>query len=191
GHLLGEDTLLDAVRVLPAAAWLTYDARDDRLCHDRYWQLHVKNGASSNDILDRLADAFQKAVDRRVTGTKALGISLSGGLDSRTILAAIDHDRVPITSVSMGMAGSMDHRSAEQMASLANRSHRSCILDGRVLERFMQQLQKMVHLTDGHYLSQGIMQYTLPTYQELGIQVLMRGHAGELMHMDKAYSFSL
>src|SRR5262249_1507073 len=32
---------------------------------------------------------------------------------------------------------------------------------------------------------------TLPVYRDLGIEVLLRGHAGELMHMRKAYSFSL
>src|SRR5207249_7560868 len=32
---------------------------------------------------------------------------------------------------------------------------------------------------------------TLPIYRELGVEVLLRGHAGELMHMDKAYNFSL
>src|SRR5260370_23820361 len=31
----------------------------------------------------------------------------------------------------------------------------------------------------------------LPVYRDLGIEVLLRGHAGELMHMRKAYSFSL
>ena len=32
---------------------------------------------------------------------------------------------------------------------------------------------------------------TLPLYRELGIEVLLRGHAGELLHMDKAYNYSL
>jgi hypothetical protein len=32
---------------------------------------------------------------------------------------------------------------------------------------------------------------TLSLYRDLGIQVLLRGHAGELLHMDKAYNFSL
>src|SRR5262249_30691722 len=38
---------------------------------------------------------------------------------------------------------------------------------------------------------QCIVMPTLPMYRELGIEVLLRGHAGELMHMQKAYSFSL
>src|SRR5258708_2236096 len=49
----------------------------------------------------------------------------------------------------------------------------------------------MEHLTDGHYLSQCIVIPTLPLYRQLDIQVLLRGHAGELMHMEKAYNFSL
>ena len=49
----------------------------------------------------------------------------------------------------------------------------------------------MVHLTDGHYLSQCIVIPTLPVYRQLGIKVLLRGHAGELLHMGKAYNFSL
>jgi asparagine synthase (glutamine-hydrolysing) len=32
---------------------------------------------------------------------------------------------------------------------------------------------------------------TLPLYRELGVEALLRGHAGELMHMTKAYNFSL
>jgi asparagine synthase (glutamine-hydrolysing) len=32
---------------------------------------------------------------------------------------------------------------------------------------------------------------TLPVYRELGVEVLLRGHAGELLHMDKAYNYSL
>jgi hypothetical protein len=49
----------------------------------------------------------------------------------------------------------------------------------------------MVRLTDGHYLCQVIVMPTLPVYRELGIDALLRGHAGELMHMTKAYNFSL
>jgi asparagine synthase (glutamine-hydrolysing) len=194
GHLLNEDTLWDAVRLAPAAAWLTYDARLDRLECDRYWRLepqHTTNGATTAELLDRVTDTFERAVSRRVAGDTTLGISLSGGLDSRTILAMIDRDRVPVTTVSMGMAGSMDHQSAEKMAALAGCRHHSCVLDDRVLARFLEQLQATVHLTDGHLLSQGIMQYTLPDYRRLGIQTLLRGHAGELMHMDKAYNYSL
>jgi asparagine synthetase B (glutamine-hydrolysing) len=91
----------------------------------------------------------------------------------------------------MGVAGGLDHRCAQQMADLTNRNHHRAVLDSQFLARFPHHMQHMVHLTDGHYLDQCIVIPTLPKYRELGIEVLLRGHAGELMHMDKAYNFSL
>lgn len=194
GQLLAEDTLLEAVRLLPAATCLTYDAGQDRVTLERYWRLTAGPGPGpvvEADALDRLTHTFQHAVDRQTSGTHNLGISLSGGLDSRTILAAIETDCVPVTAVSMGMAGGIDHASAARMAALVGCRHQACLLDAQFLDQFEQHMRRMVHLTDGHYLSQCVIMPTLPVYRELGIEVLLRGHAGELLHMDKAYNFSL
>jgi asparagine synthase (glutamine-hydrolysing) len=192
GQLLGEDTLLEAVALLPAAGWLTYDVASGRLTLERYGRLAAGPAAdaATPDMLDRIGAAFQRAVDRRVQGTARLGLSLSGGLDSRTILAAIGPEH-PVTTVCLGMEGSIDHRSAEAMARLAGRPHHRYVLDTAFLARFEDHMRHMVHLTDGHYLCQCIVLPTLPLYRELGIEVLLRGHAGELLHMDKAYNFSL
>jgi asparagine synthase (glutamine-hydrolysing) len=194
GHLFGEDTLLEEVRLLPAAGWLIYDVRADRLTVERYWRLEPRtaaHGSSEERLLDEVDGAFRRAVERRVAGPGRLGLSLSGGLDARTILAVIDHERVPLTTVSLGMEGSIDHRSARALSDLSNRRHRAYLLNTDFLRQFEAHLRHMVHLTDGHYLSQCIIMPTLPVYRELGIDVLLRGHAGELMHMDKAYNFSL
>ncbi len=192
GQLLGEGTLLEGLKVLPAAAWLVYDVDQDRLTLERYWRPAAAQGAegSENEHLDRIDTAFKRAVDRRTAGNRRLGLSLSGGLDSRTILAAVDPDR-PLTCVSMGVEGSMDHGCAARMARLAARPHHSCYLSTEFLAQFEAHLRRMVHLTDGHYLSQCVVMPTLPVYRELGVEVLLRGHAGELMHMNKAYNFSL
>ena len=61
----------------------------------------------------------------------------------------------------------------------------------RSSSRFEEHLRQMVRLTDGQYLDQGIVLTTLPAYRDLGITTLLRGHAGELLHMRKAYAFSL
>jgi asparagine synthase (glutamine-hydrolysing) len=191
GQMLGVDTLLESVRLLPPAGWLTYEARDGRLSLDRYWRMApTPAGVSETEHLDRIDDAFKRSVDRRTGGSERLGLSLSGGLDARTILGAIDAGR-PVTTLTMGMEGSMDHRCAEEMARLARRPFHRFVLDAGFLSRFEEHLRRMVHLTDGHYLSQCIVMPTLPVYRELGVEVLLRGHAGELMHMTKAYNFSL
>lgn len=193
GQLLGEDTMLKEIRLLPAAGVLTYDLDRDALTVASYWTPPSRSQATVRteaEHLDRIADAFDQAVARCTSGSGYLGLSLSGGLDARTILGCIDPAR-PVTTVCMGMDGSMDHHCAEQMARLVGRPYYPVMLDDQFLAHFSQHLERMVHLTDGHYLSQCIVMPTLPVYRNLGIQVLLRGHAGELMHMTKAYNFSL
>jgi len=182
------------VHTLPAAGWLIYDGTHDQVTVERYRQLEGRpgfQGVSQAEILDRLDEAFKRAVDRCVTGNDHLGLSLSGGLDARAILGVIDHEQVPITTVTLGIDGSLDHRSSEQLAALTNRRHHSYTLNADFLAQFEKHMSRLVHLTDGHYLSQCITLPTLPLYRDLGIEVLLRGHAGELLHMAKAYSFSL
>jgi asparagine synthase (glutamine-hydrolysing) len=194
GQLLGEDTLLEAVAVLPAAGWLVYEPRADRVTLERYWRLEPADPdpVTRREVwLDRLDEAFHRAVERRVADSNRLGLSLSGGLDSRTILAAIDPARTPITTVSLGMEGSIDIRAAERMCALKGCSLHRYQLNGAFLKQFEGHLKWMVQLTDGHYLSQCVATPTLPVYRELNIEVLLRGHAGELMHLDKAYNYSL
>lgn len=194
GQLLGDDTLLEGVRLLPPGGVLTYDATTDTVEVDRYWRLAewaTNETYSRQEWLDRIDEQFARSVTRRVGGEGNLGIALSGGLDARTILAVIDHSKVPVKSVSLGVDGSLDHSSAAEMAGLVGCEHHRYVLNDRFLSRFDEHLRTMVHLTDGHYIDQCIVLPTLPLYRELGIDVLLRGHAGELMHMDKAYNFSL
>lgn len=193
GQLICEDTLYSGIKTVPAAGWLEYNQHTDQLVIDKYWRLAQTNNEpakSEREFLDRVDTAFGRAVKLQTCDSPALGISLSGGLDSRTILACIDQ-QVSIKSVSLGMAGSLDHRCAQRLARLSNCEHHCFLLDDTFLAHFEELMCRMVHLTDGHYLDQCIVLPTLPMYRELGIQVLLRGHAGELMHMDKAYNFSL
>lgn len=191
GQLLGEDTLVEAVKLLPAAGWLTYDVDRDHVSVERYWRFPVsKTIATEDEQLERIDEAFAASVGRCLSGPGQLGLSLSGGLDARTILGVADDD-VPLQTVCVGISGSMDHRSAAEMAGLTNRPHFACVLGDDFLARFEEHFRRMVRLTDGHYLSQCIVMPTLPIYRELGIEYLLRGHAGELMHMTKAYNFSL
>jgi asparagine synthase (glutamine-hydrolysing) len=191
GQLLGEDTLLEGVRLLPAAGWLTYEVGCGRPSLERYWRLRPQPAGvrTEAETLDRIDAAFTRAVERRTRGSERLGLSLSGGLDARTILGTIEPGRA-VTTVSLGIEGSLDLRSAEAMARLARQPFHRYVLNTAFLSRFEEHLRHMVHLTDGHYLSQCIVMPTLPLYRELGVQVLLRGHAGELMHMTKAYNFS-
>lgn len=194
GHYLRDDTSIAGIAVLPAAAWCVLDVKRASWTRSTYWSL--KEAASSaparrEELLEGIEAALAAAVDRCTQAAEGLGLSLSGGLDARTILGLVDTGRTPLTAVCLGMPGSLDHRASRQLAQLAGCPLHLCMLDADFLSRFGQHMQQMVALTDGQYLSQCIVMPTLPVYRELGIRSLLRGHAGELMHLTKAYNYSL
>lgn len=195
GQLIGHETFYESVKYIPPGAWFEFNQATGRLTEDRYWTLNEicakRSSYSEAKQLDLISDAFGEAVRRQTENTGHLGLSLSGGLDARTILAVIDHDTTPIKSVCLGVEGSLDHRCATKLAGLTNRDHHPFILSDQVVADYNKNLLETVRLTDGHYLDQGIVLPTLEFYRELGVQVLLRGHAGELMHFDKAYNYSL
>jgi asparagine synthase (glutamine-hydrolysing) len=191
GHLLGEDTLFDSVRAMPPASLVRFDGVSHGVAMSRYWRMTSAAPFSNEDeALSEVDACFGRAVERRTAGERSLGLSLSGGLDARTILAAVPRSR-RLTSISLGIRGSIDHRAASDLAQLAGARHHCHFLSEDFLAQFPSHLQTLVHLTDGHYLDQAVTVPTLPVYRELGIDVLLRGHAGELLHMDKAYAFSI
>jgi asparagine synthase (glutamine-hydrolysing) len=194
GQCLADDTLYESVRVVPAATSLTYDANHDVVELNRYWSTTEAGpslAAREFDQLEQIDAAFKAAVDRRTLSTENLGIALSGGLDARTILGVIDHRHVKLKTVCLGMVGSRDHRSSQELANIVKCAHHNHVLDDRFLAHFETHLRNMVRLTDGHYPSLCIIMPTLPVYRQLGIRVLLRGHGGELLHMQKAYNYSL
>jgi asparagine synthase (glutamine-hydrolysing) len=192
GQFFGDATLYDGITTVPAGSTLVYDAGDDRTRIESYVTRPVVelDGRDARELADEVGRRIAVAVERRTLGTRNLGLSLSGGLDGRTILAMVPGG-VPLTTVSLGVPGSIDHDSAARLAGLAGRQHHELILGDGFLARFEEYLRQMVDLTDGHYLDQGIVMTTLPEYRALGVRTLLRGHAGELMHMTKAYAFSL
>lgn len=194
GHYLSDDTSLTAVRVLPAAACSTWSAETGTWRSDTYhsWlEAYEQPSRSDQEWKEQIGEAFYRSVQSQTSHTPNLGLSLSGGLDARSILAAIDTRERPLKSICLGMPGSLDHRCAEKLARIAGCQNHSHVLDTGFLGDFRLHLDRMVALTDGQYLSQCIVMPTLPIYRELGIDVLLRGHAGELMHMYKAYNYSL
>jgi asparagine synthase (glutamine-hydrolysing) len=195
GHYFHDNTSLSAVKILPAGASLTFDARSKTVNVCRYWAGSNRVGgafASRQAAFEAVDEALFDAVGKRSSSNgTGLALSLSGGLDARTILGVFNHPADRLQTVCLGMAGSRDHQASAQLAAIVGCSHRNHVLDAAFLSEFDRHLNQMVGLTDGQYLSQCIVMPTFPLYQELGAGVLLRGHGGELMHLSKAYNYSL
>jgi asparagine synthase (glutamine-hydrolysing) len=122
GELIDRQTLLRSVELLPPATVLTIDAHGAR--ERRYWRLqHAADASASfNELAQRIGEQLRAAVRRIEAATPRLGITLSGGLDSRFILDLCD-DPSSIPSFTWGEPGCRDIACAAAYARRVNSPH--------------------------------------------------------------------
>lgn len=124
GVLLENRTWLEKIWLVPPAALFTISSKGDEL--SRYWSWSdlqpLPRDAFEEDIVEELGRLWLQAVRRRVDD-KRIGVLLSGGLDSRAVLAAIPSKHRPIHAVTFGIPGCDDHRIARRVAALKGARH--------------------------------------------------------------------
>jgi asparagine synthase (glutamine-hydrolysing) len=121
GYLLFDRTWFQGVKLLDAGSVLTFDLLEGRIRMKKYWDWseipRLPSSVSVGDIVDELAARFVAAVERRSRSDRSVGVSLSGGLDSRAILAAMPSSaRGPVHAVTFGIAHCDDIRIAAMAA---------------------------------------------------------------------------
>jgi hypothetical protein len=122
-YILGERTLFQDVHALPPAGVLTVE--DGKVHIHRYWRLdEVEAHGSYDDArLDRLVHLFERAVRRSLRPDLNCAIDLTGGLDSRCILAAAAHQRLPFATRTGGQPNSTDVKLAKELADRVGARH--------------------------------------------------------------------
>lgn len=132
GHLLGTRSWFHGVSLLPPGSVLTYDVETDRCVVRRYWHwgdlVPSLERPDLGDAADELGRRFRAAVARRCTPAGPTGVFLSGGLDSRAVLAAAP-PHAPLHAVSFGRRGSADLAVARRVAQLRGVPHDIVTLD--------------------------------------------------------------
>jgi asparagine synthase (glutamine-hydrolysing) len=193
GFPMGTKTLARSIQLVPPGSVLTYCWQSGEVRVEQYANAS-DNFASwtgtKNQFFDEIADAFRRAVERGVSGEHAYGLALSGGLDSRAILSAMNGRASALTTYTLGVNGCADQVIAERLSSLTGTKHAFFELDSGYLNGFLPNLEQMVSLTDGMYLSHGLTEMlALRFLGETGIEVLLRGHGGELAKTGTAWPF--
>lgn len=119
-HMMGTATWFNGVEVTTPSTIYTYSWQDDTLTKSRYWSWSniQRSSISLENAADEMGSLLDRAIKLRTFGDCRVGAGLSGGFDSRAILAAI-HDRKPIT-YTFGIEDSADVQIANQVARLAD-----------------------------------------------------------------------
>mgnify|MGYP005844246209 CR=1 FL=1 len=124
-QMLGDKTWFEDVMLLPPASLVRYWPEDDRLRLTRYWDwddIGEQPAISFGEAVEECIRLFQRGVDARIRGPYRVGVYLSGGLDSRTILGFIGKG-VPVTTITYGVAGCRDVVYAAEIARRAGSDH--------------------------------------------------------------------
>ena len=127
GHFLGDNTWFKDVKLINAASIITYSLKRKKIIENkRYWKwsLIKPQTISFNEAVVKLCNLLQKAVEKRVRIGEKLGISLSGGLDSRLNLAVINQiNGIDVVCFTFGKKGCDDINNARLVTSIKNNPH--------------------------------------------------------------------
>ena len=125
GSLFGDASWLEGVELVPPGTLLTWDIEARRLQRRQYWWWdrieRLSPAPSLHEAADELGRRLRRSVERRCAAGGRVGLSLSGGLDSRAILAASPdrpNDGEPLVTVTFGRPSDADVRIARLAAAL-------------------------------------------------------------------------
>ena len=181
-HVLGNRTLFEGIMLLPPASLLT--CADEQLKCQSYWDLQFREEYGDHDenwYIERWIHYTRQAVWRRIRTKKPIGVLLSGGLDSRTVLAMIDRDCYPVNTFTFGIPQCDDIRLAREVAFEVGATPHFFELKSDFLIKFAEE---GVKLTDG--LNSCAHMHVLAPLREIAqrTQMLLTGSVGDTLNAD-------
>ena len=125
------ETFFENIHKLPAANSLNYYADTNELETGKYWDIDINNvnkKITDDEATQKFDHLFQASVKRRLRSDVTIGTSLSGGLDSSSVIAAISSltdQGQPLTSFTATFPGYEKDESvyAKQVAKKFNLQH--------------------------------------------------------------------
>ncbi|MBC7247513.1 MAG: asparagine synthetase B [Actinobacteria bacterium] len=167
--ILGYRTFYRSVSSLPAASVLCLEHGQPRV--SRYWNWERKDEfRTKRHYIHAFAEAMKKAVERRTGGGHRLGILLSGGLDSRTVLYAAGRGKIA-TAFTIADHPNRELKVARRLAAGYGCRH---VILWRDLDHYLRMVPGAVAIGDG--------MYSCNHAHNLGYFETMREHADILLH---------
>ncbi len=88
-----EETFFENIRKLPPASFLKYKTANNELILEKYWDIDPEeqnDKISDEEAIEQFYHLFSASVKRRLRSDVSIGTSLSGGLDSSSVIAVIN-----------------------------------------------------------------------------------------------------
>ncbi len=182
GFLLEDHTWFENIKLLEPATVLTYDIARHSFEKHYYWRWSdiKQQQISFDDAVERVSELMVQAVLKRFSPEQKTGFPLSGGLDSRLLLAAV-HKHYPDYkgyAYTFGREGAEDILVARRVAGRAKWDHQLYALTG---DNWFEPRKEKSWVVDG-MLSMMHMHGTEFLPQMAGrIDTIMNGYAGDVV----------
>jgi len=147
GEILGNKTFFNGIEVLPPASILTYERGE--ISMKQYWKFNYDPDYSKteDEFVDELVKTFKRAIDIRTKDKYRYGVSLSGGLDSRSIVAAIEKNkRKDVLAFTFGPLDCDEVKVAKKVADITGMMHKIIEITP---EMIIDNGENEVYLSDG------------------------------------------
>jgi asparagine synthase (glutamine-hydrolysing) len=146
-------TLFQGVSLLPpGSAWTFSPGRP--ACKESYFNHTAwedQSTLSADDYFEALKATFNRVLPRYFRGRQGVALSLTGGLDSRMIIAGMANSPEKFECFTFGgtYRDSEDVLVGRQVARLCNRPHQIITVDEKFFPNFLDLAKRCVYLTDG------------------------------------------
>jgi len=152
GQLYGQESWFETAQLVPPGSVLTWELQTGRRSRTRYWhwsQREVYSAIDEQTAARRMHQLLTDAVRARCREEVTYGMGISGGLDSRALLAVLpDEIRDGCQTFTYGDPNCRDIDVAERVARRADVSHHTYPINER--NWFDRRIQG-VWLTDGEW----------------------------------------
>ena len=195
GCTLGEHSLFKGIEILPGGSLLEFQ-NGNLIKISKYFDLTTWE---EQDILPeaefslRLTEALRSATRRCGLSQLPIGISLTGGFDSRMVMACLDPDPGTIPCYTFGSMyrDNYDVKVSRQVAIACGQSHQTLVVGDEFLNKFPHYMEKAVYLSDGYLGMSGAAELYVNSLARDIAPVRLTGNWGsELLRRVRAFKFT-
>ncbi|MBL8481908.1 MAG: hypothetical protein JNJ60_06930, partial [Rhodocyclaceae bacterium] len=189
---LANGTLYRGIRLLPGASRLAIDLASLDQKAERLWQPAAALNPGDRplaDVQDKLSDLLLEGYDLISRGSTRVGVTLSGGVDSRLLLAAGLALGRPMQAYATGVPGSRSLEYSKGMAELCQVPYHAYPLGPEFVTRFASLVEQNAALTQGvSFNSEAEARYLRDHVAPAG-SVMMHGAFAELYKIGHMHNF--
>ena len=152
GCVLENRTLFSGIHVLPpGSAWTFREGllkTKEFYFEPREWE--AQEPLKAEEYYDRLQSAFVRNLPRYFNGHERLGVSLTGGLDTRIIMAwrKEQPDSLPCYTFGSMYRENQDVKLARRVAKICGQQHQVIVTGTEFLSRFPHYAERSIYLSD-------------------------------------------